>query len=136
MKYIKLYESYDTDDILQDIKDIVLDIQDSGYDVYVSDSDTVSKWGEITNRLHKFITVAIDGIESEFSVSGGRDYNAFDTNIFREYDLRIKDYLGDKLKDNWYLFMSRQKGTSGQIARSEGYPNEWTNELVFKYEIY
>ena len=94
MNYIKSFESISSiSDIISDIRFILSDLSDSGFYVVV---------GSIGNSIRVFI----QGPETEYSVKGGRDHKSFKASVYKEYDVRIKDYLDDRLKSVNYSAFS------------------------------
>lgn len=93
MKHIKLFENFDILDLVDDVKDILVDLYDLGYSI-----DVFLSRNKASDKEKKILVVYIQGIEGEGSKSGDRFYDYFKADIYKDYDLRIKEYLGDKLK--------------------------------------
>jgi hypothetical protein len=123
MKYIKLFESYN--DILQDIKDILIDLIDLGFYVKVGQLE------QLGTHEYDIIRVFIMGPMYE----NDEDRESFNASVYMDYDLRIKDYLGDKLNSVEYkAFSFSRTKRSDEFDEISGMTID--EELVCDYEIY
>jgi len=131
MNYIKKFESLsDISDVVGDIRFILSDLSDLGFYVVVGEMGDV-------------IRVFIQGPETKYSVSGARDHESFNASIYKEYDLRIKDYLDNKLFNTSYTafsYTSSEKSNSFDdmlnIDNGSFVRGVIEEELVCDYELY
>lgn len=135
MKHIKLFENFDIIDLVDDVKDILVDLYDLGYGI-----DVFLSRNKASDKEKKILVVYIQGIEGEGSKSGDRFYDYFKADIYKDYDLRIKEYLGDKLKSVEYEIYSyihdrEHNKTKDFNTCLDDIDYEKIEELICNYEI-
>lgn len=145
MKYIKLFENFDTFEksLLNDIKDIFIELEDDGFDININTSNSLI---EIEIKKKGFIGLSFDCKPFLFKYEDVSDY----LKRFNDYiDYSIKDYINKtvisqkrnsvnkKYECTWsrFIFLEEKFVNREVINRINSDENKFTFiKLEFKYK--
>ncbi len=121
MRYLRLFES---NGVIDDIKDICLELEDIGLDVEIESSDRFN--GQISISKNQIGDASQDDSLHEF----------FDYNEVSEVIERLKDYLGDRMISIMVASLDNEDGGIYTWNELDSPNDMWYLDEVHDIEIY